>query len=661
MLRCLVTTLILLVMTVAGPALAADTYNGVPLRHGVAMHGEVKYPADFEHFAYANPDAPQGGKIKLAAQGTYDSFNPYIVQGVSVQGAQLMYDTLMVSTDDEPFSEYGLVAEGIYMPEDRSWVAFKLREGARFHDGEPITPEDVLFSLNVLREKGHPFYRFYYKSVAKARKVGPRTVRFDFAGGTNRELPLILGQLPVLPKHYWAERNFKESTLKPPVGSGPYRVESFEPGRFVVYEKVDDYWAADLPVTRGRWNFAKVRYDYFRDPTVIRTAVKGGSIDFHLENQAKAWATAYDTPAVQSGQLERVEIEHDTPTGMQGFAMNTRRSPFDDPKVRRAMSYAFDFPWTNQNLFFGQYERTDSYFSNSELAAGDGPPDGRVRDILKRFEDELPDSVFTQRYDPPTTDGDGYPRENLKKALKLLNEAGWVVRDMQLVNAETGRPMRFEILLVNTSFERIVLPYVANLEKLGIEVEVRVVDSAQYQNRLDNYDFDMIVANWGQSLSPGNEQREFWGSTAAERPGSRNYTGVADPVVDKLIGMVIGAPSREALVQRVRALDRVLLSKHLVVPHWHIGHYRVVYWDKFGRPESNPPYGLPYLSTWWVQPDKARDVASAQQVASAQTGEGGGDGRRTIWTLAGLAVLLALAGFFWRRARGGREQAGGGA
>jgi len=659
MLRCLPILLTLLSLA-AVSARAQDTYDGVPLRHGVAMHGEVKYPADFDHLAYANPDAPEGGRIKLAAEGTYDSFNPYVVQGVAVQGAQLMYDSLMVSTDDEPFSEYGLIAEGIYMPEDRSWVAFKLREDARFHDGEPITPEDVIFSLNVLREQGHPFYRFYYKSVAEAKQVGPRTVRFDFRGGTNRELPLILGQLPVLPKHYWADRSFKESTLEPPVGSGPYTVESFEPGRFVVYEKADDYWADDLPVNRGRWNFERIRYDYFRDPTVIRTAVKGGDIDFHRENQAKAWATAYDTPAVERGALKRVEIGHDNSTGMQGFAMNTRRSPFGDPKVRRAMAYAFDFPWTNQNLFFGQYERTESYFSNSELAS-DGLPEGRELEILKEFEEELPESVFTEVYDPPTTDGDGYPRENLKKALDLLNEAGWVVRDMQLVNEETGRPMRFEILLVNTAFERIVLPYVANLEKLGIEVEVRVVDSAQYQNRLDGYDFDMIVANWGQSLSPGNEQREFWGSTAAKRQGSRNYTGVADPVVDALIGKVIGAPSREELVQRVRALDRVLLHKHLVVPHWHIGYHRVVHWDKFGRPETNPPYGLPYLSTWWVRSEKAEEVADEQEAAGEEQVASGEGGSGRAWTLGGLAVLLVLAAYFWRRARGGRDRAGGGA
>jgi len=639
--------------TGGGAGAQPDTYNGVPLRHGIAMHGDVEYGPGFEHFAYANPDAPHGGTIKLAAEGTYDSFNPFIVQGVPVQGARLMHDTLMASSDDEPFSEYGLIAEGIYVPEDRSWVAFKLREDARFHDGEPIEVEDVVFSFKTLRDEGRPFYRFYYKNVADVRRAGPRTVRFDFKGGTNRELPLILGQLPILPKHHWRDRAFGESTLTPPVGSGPYRVADHEPGRYVVYEKVADYWGEDVPANGGRWNFRRIRYDYFRDATVIRTAVTGGDIDLRVENQAKAWATAYDTPAVQSGRLKTVEIDHDRSTGMQGFAMNTRRAPFDDTRVRKAMSLAFDFAWTNKNLFYGQYERTRSYFSNSELAAR-GELDGREREILAPYRDKVPDAVFETVYQPPTTDGDGYPRENLKAALDLLNEAGWVVRDMKLVNEATGERFRFEILLVNSSFERIVLPYVANLEKLGMDVRVRVVDSSQYQNRVDGRDFDMIVANWGQSLSPGNEQRGFWGCAAAKREGTRNYTGVCDPVVDELIGKLIAAPNREELVARVRALDRVLLWKHLVVPQWHIGRFRVAYWDKFGRPESNPPYGLPYLDTWWVDPERAETIERAQKSADvAGPGRDHGGTRAWLWTAAGLAVLLTVAAYLFRRARGG--------
>jgi microcin C transport system substrate-binding protein len=401
-------------------------------------------------------------------------------------------------------------------------------------------------------------------------------------------------------------------------------------------------------VNAGRWNFARIRYDYFRDPTVIREAVKAGSIDVFEENQAKSWATAYDVPAVSDGRLKKAEIDHDRPTGMQGFAMNTRRAPFDRVKVRRAMAYAFDFPWTNRNLFFGQYDRTESYFSNSELAA-EGLPEGREKAILERFRGQVPPEVFSQAYDPPTTEGDGYPRDNLKTAMRLLREAGYVYEDMKLVDPDTGRQVAFEILLNSQAFERIVLPYRANLEKLGLNVSVRVVDSAQYQNRLDNRDFDMIVHGFGQSLSPGNEQRDYWASSAAERPGSRNVTGIADPVVDQLVDMIIQAPNRAELVHRTRALDRVLLWHHLVVPNWHIGYFRVVYWDKFGRPET-PPYGLPLEATWWVAPDKAEVAAGAGGESGSGERAGGDPG----WlTGAGLLALLAAAALFFRRARSG--------
>ncbi len=631
----------------------APVVDGVEPRHAVAMHGDVKYGPGFDHFDYVRPDAPQGGTLNLAESGTYDTFNPYVLKGTAAAGGDLVFETLMTSSKDEPFSMYGLVAEHIYMPEDRSWVAFQLHEDARWHDGEPITVADVIFSLNTLKKKGHPFYRFYYKNVTSARKLGPRLVRFDFGGGPNRELPLIVGQMPVLPKHEWTKegRNFGDATLDPPLGSGPYKIVNHEPGRYVVYGRVDDYWGADLPVNKGRWNFERIRYDYFRDPTVIRQAVKGGNIDVRRENQAKAWATAYDTPAKAKGRLKQVEIDHDRPTGMQGFVMNTRRAPFDKVKVRRAMAHAFDFPWTNRNLFFGQYDRTASYFSNSELAA-EGLPDGREKEILERFRGRVPPEVFNKAYEPPTTDGDGYPRANLQTAVRLLKEAGYRYQDMKLVDPETGRQVTFEILLVSQAFERIVLPYRANLEKLGMDVSVRVVDSAQYQNRLDSFEFDMIVHSFGQSLSPGNEQRDYWSSAAAERQGSRNLTGVQDAVVDELVNMIIQAPSRKELVARTRALDRVLLWHHLVVPNWHIGYFRVVYWDKFGRPET-PPYDLPIRETWWVAPDKQEVVASAQAESTAGEGEPRGSGPGWL-TGAGLVVLVAAAALFFRRARAGQ-------
>lgn len=590
--------------------------------HGIAMHGEPKYPADFEHFDYVNPDAPRGGQVRLAARGNYDSFNPYIVRGVAASGADYLNDTLMVSSADEPFSMYGLIAESLRVPEDRSWAEFTLREEARWHDGEPITVEDVIFSLNILREEGHPMYRQYYANVDSAEKTGRRKVRFNFSGGENLELPLIIGQLPILPKHYWEERDFTRANREPPLGSGPYRVAGYELGRHVTYERVEDYWGKDIPVNQGRYNFDSIRYDYYRDETVIRQAVKAGDVDFRQENQAKAWALDYDTPAVESGRLVMEEIPHERPTGMQGFVMNTRRPVFSDPKVRRAMAYAFDFEWSNRNLFFGLYDRTESYFSNSELASR-GLPEGREMELLEPHRDELPEEVFEQEYFAPSTDGSGWPRENLETAFELLEEAGWVVRDMKLVNEETGEQMRFEIMIYDTAFERVVLPYVRNLRRLGVDPTVRLVDTSQYVNRLRNFDFDMTVTSWGQSDSPGNEQRNYWSSAAADMPGSRNLAGIQDPVVDALIDEVIQAGSREELVAATRAMDRVLLWGHYVVPHWHSRVDRLVYWNKFEHPEETPEQGFSF-DNWWIDKDEALRLREGEELVETPAEEQGG-------------------------------------
>ena len=508
----------------------------------------------------------------------------------------------MASASDEPFSEYGLVAESIEMPPDRSWVAFKLRPEARFQDGTPVTPADVLFSLEILRSKGHPFYRSYYAAVSKAEQIGERTVKFSFDGGNNRELPLILGQLPVLSKAYWQGRDFDKTTLEAPLGSGPYRVESLDPGRSITYRLDDNYWARDLPVNRGRHNFGHIRIDYYRDATVALEAFKAGEYDFRQENIAKNWATAYDVPPVREGLIKLAEIPHQSPTGMQAFVFNTRREMFHDPRVRQALAYAFDFEWANKNLFNGAYTRTASFFSNSELASRSLPGPAELK-ILEPFRDQLPPEVFDKVYEPPASDGSGNIRGNLRRAMELLKQAGWEVRDRKLVNAASGQPMSFEILLVDPAFERVVLPFARNLKRLGIEARVRTVDSTQYQNRLDEYDFDMIVHSFGQSLSPGNEQADFWGSKQADLPGSRNVAGVKDPVVDALVEQVIAAPDRPSLVARVRALDRVLLWGHYVIPQWHLRYFRVAYWDKFGRPEINPKYALGF-DTWWVDPAK---------------------------------------------------------
>jgi microcin C transport system substrate-binding protein len=610
----------LLALTGAGGALAQESGGtAVHEAHAIAMHGEPKYAPDFKHFDYVNPEAPKGGLVRLAALGSFDSFNPFIIKGQSAAGAASIYETLMVSSADEAFTEYCLLCKTVIWPDDRSWVEFELRDDIFWHDGKPITVEDVIFSLKTLQTRGHPFYRFYYGSVTDAVETGERRVKFLFAESENRELPLIVGQLPVLPKHYWEERDFENTTLEPPLGSGPYRIDRFEPGRFVSYKRAEDYWGANHPVNVGRDNWDALRYDYYRDDTIVREAIKSGQIDFRDENTAKAWATDYDVPAVRDGLLIKEEIPNERPTGMQSFAMNSRRAPFDDPLVRRALAFAFDFEWTNRNLFYGQYTRTRSYFSNSDLASS-GLPEGEELEILERYRGRIPEEVFTTPYSVPTTDGSGWPRENLARAFELLEEAGWVVRDLKLVNAETGQPFSFEILLRSPAFERIALPFVRNLKRLGIEAKVRTVDSSQYINRVRAFDFDMIVYSWGQSDSPGNEQRDYWGSSSAESDGSRNVLGVKDPVIDELIELVISAPSREALVARTRALDRVLLWHHYVIPNWHIRIDRVLYWDKFARPEVTPKNGFQF-DTWWLDPEKARGLRQSDQ--AAEGGQGG--------------------------------------
>lgn len=584
----------------AAPPVQADSV--VIQAHAIAMHGTPKYPAGFSHFDYVNPDAPKGGTLRLAAEGSYDSFNPYIPKGDAANPG--VYETLMFNSDDEAFTEYGLLAETVEYPADRSWVIFHLRPEARWHDGKPVTADDVIWTFNTLREEGAPFYRFYYGSVAGAEKLSERSVKFTFGDKSNQELPLILGQLSVLPKHWWEGREFGETHLDPPLGSGPYRVGKFEPGRYLEQKRVEDYWGKDLPVRRGMYNFDRIRIDYYRDRIAIREAVKGGAVDFFSENQAKAWAVDWETPAVKDGRLIKQLVPRKVPAGMQAFVLNSRKPMFQDIRVRKALALAFDFEWTNRNLFYGQYARSDSFFSNSELAAT-GAPEGEERAILECLAARLPDGLLDPPPTPPGTDGSGWPRANLREAFKLLGEAGWEVRDLKMVNKETGRPFRFEIMLVSPAFERIVLPYKRNLERLGIDVSVRLVDQSQYINRVRQFDFDVIISGWGQSESPGNEQRDYWGSDAATRPGSRNYIGIAEPAIDALIELLIEAPDRRSLVARTRALDRTLLAGHWVVPNWHITAQRILYWDKFGRPEITPYHGV-VVNSWWYDEAKAK-------------------------------------------------------
>jgi microcin C transport system substrate-binding protein len=588
--------------TPAPPGPGARTFLG----HGLSMYGDLKYGPAFKHFEYANPGAPKGGEVRLAAIGTFDTLNPFILKGNPAAGIQGLFDTLTVGSTDEAFSRYGLIAETVEMPADRSWVAFTLRAEARFHDGSPITVDDVIWTFETLKTKGHPFYRSYYAQVTRAERAGERRVRFVFGKGENRELPLIVGELPVLSRAYWASRDFEKTTLEPPLGNGAYRVESVDPGRSIVYRRVPDYWAAKLPVNAGRENFDVIRFDYYRDSNVALEAFKAGQYDFRQENSARNWATAYTGPAVTAGLIKREEIRHEQPTGMQGYFINTRRPVFQDARVRQALAHAFDFEWANKTLFYGSYTRTASFFSNSELASSGLPGPDELR-ILEPFRGKIPDEVFTRPYEPPKTDGSGNIRQNLQEALRLLGEAGWTVKGQKLVNAR-GESMAFEILLSDANWERITLPFAKNLERLGIAARVRTVDAAQYEKRLEDFDFDLAVEVRGQSLSPGNEQRDYWHSETAQVTGSRNVAGVADPVVDRLIDLVIQAPDRPSLVARTRALDRVLLWGHYVIPHWHIRTFRVAYWDKFGRAPITPKYALGF-DGWWVDPAKETGLA----------------------------------------------------
>ena len=597
-------TLLLSAMMATGAAQSAEELK----RHGLAMHGDLKYPATFRNFAYVNPAAPKGGEVRLSAIGSYDSFNGFIIKGQPAIALSLMYDSLMTSSLDEPFSAYCLLCETVEVPEDRSWVAFTLRSAARWHDGQPITAEDVIWTFNTLLEKGEPFYRFYYAAVDKVTKTDDRTVKFTFKRGENRELPLIIGQLPVLPKHYWENRDSGATTLEPPLGSGAYKIEAFEAGRSITYTRVPDYWGARVPANVGHNNFDKVRYDYYRDASVAIEAFKSGAADYRDENSSRHWATSYNIPAVRDGRLKKEEIPHKRSAGMQGFVYNMRRDIFADSRVRQALAYGFDFEWSNKTLFYGLYTRTRSFFQNSELAAT-GMPQGREREILEKFKNRLPPEIFSKVYNPPATDGSGQNRNQLKYALSLLQQAGWDIDEetRKLTHKETGKAMEFEVLLVSPLFERVVLPFKKNLARLGIEVNVRTVDSAQYQQRVENFDYDMIVYPWGQSNSPGNEQRSFWGSEAADRQGSQNYSGIKDPVVDELIEMLIAAPTREELVQRTRALDRVLQWNHIVIPHFHTPVDRILSWNKFSRPSIIPDRGTS-LFTWWVDPAKEKDL-----------------------------------------------------
>ena len=590
--------------------LRAQSAPNVHVSHGFAIHGEPKYPADADPPVYLNPSAPKGGAVRLGARGTFDSLHPFIIKSVPAAGISSIWDSLCWASRDEASTEYGLIAETIEWPEDRSWVAFTLRPQARWHDGNPITVEDVIFTLDILKSKGAPNYAFYYHDVLSAEKVGERKVLFKFREAGNRELPLIVGQLQILPSKWWASRDFEKVSLEIPIGSGAYKVDSFDPGRSISYRRVPDWWAKDLWMNRGRNNFEIIRYEYYRDATVQFEAFKAGEIDLRQENIARNWATAYDVPSVKDGRLVREEIPHELPTGMQCFAFNIRRDLFKDRRVREAIGLMFDFEWSNKNLFYGLYKRNVSYFGNSELASSGLPSPAELK-YLQPLKGRIPEEVFTREFKPPVTDGTGNVRPQARSALALLKEAGWEIKDGKMTETKSGRKLAFEMLLNDASFERVALPFKQNLERIGVDMTVRTVDTAQFKRRDDEFDFDMILAGFGQSLSPGNEQRDYWGSRAADTKGSRNTVGIKDPAIDTLVDRLIAAPDREALIATTRALDRVLLWNHFVVPNWHNNKAFVAYWNRFSRPAKTARYAPVAFDTWWV--DEAKDRGLRQR------------------------------------------------
>jgi microcin C transport system substrate-binding protein len=587
-------------------------------RHGVSLFGDLKYPAGFERFDYVNPSAPKGGIVREISIGAYDNFNMVVagVKGALAGSIPLIYDTLLTSSLDEVSTEYGLLAEAVSYPDNFAWATYRLRPEAKWHDGEPITVQDVIFSFNAFR-KNHPQFASYYRHVVKVETTGEREITFAFDAPGNRELPQIVGQLTVLPQHWWEgtdqngnKRDISTTTLEPPLGSGAYRIKEFSAGRNIIYQRAPDYWGKALNVNVGRDNFDELRFEYFRDTTIALQAFKADAVDWRTENSAKNWATAYDFPAVNDKRVLLEEFPINNIGLMQAFVFNIRREKFQDRRVRRAFNLAFDFEETNRQIFFGQYRRIASYFEGTELAAT-GVPTGRELEILETVRDKVPAEVFTAPYTNPVNGNPEAVRTNLREAVRLLREAGYEIRNRQLVNVKTGEPLSVEFLAEDPSFERVFLFYQPSLDRLGIGVTVRTVDEAQYENRLRNWDFDIITHSWGESLSPGNEQRGHWGSQAADQSGSANMVGIKNPAVDAMIEQVIFAESRADLVAATKALDRILLWNDYVVPQWTYGKVRSARWDRFGRPETMPKYGMSgFPSIWWWDADKAAKTGS---------------------------------------------------
>ncbi len=601
------------VVAAAGFAVLGNLAADAAETHGVSTFGELKYAADFPHFDYVNPDAPKGGTLSMIGTSsviTFDSLNAFILKGDPAQGLTYLFDTLMVRAYDEPDAVYGLVARSAEMDEDGQGITFRLRPEARFADGSQVTAEDVAFSFEIIKEKGHPSLALPLRDVASAEAIDKLTVHYTFQGEQTRDLPRLVAVLPILSKAYYTTNDFAETSLKPPLGSGPYRVGKFRQGRFINYERRDDYWAKDLPVNVGRYNFDTLRYEYFRDRTAGFEGFKSGEFDLREEFTSKTWATEYDIPPVRDGRIVRDVLPDGSPSGAQGFFLNTRRDKFADIRVREALGLAFDFEWTNKNLFYGLYKRTHSYFENSEMKAT-GSPEGEELALLEPYRDDLPPSVFADAQTPPVTDGSGQDRKLLRQASRLLKEAGWTVQDGKRKNA-AGEVLEIEFLIFAPTFERVIAPYVNNLKRLGIDARIRLVDAAQFQRRLESFDYDVLVQRFVLSVTPGVELRTYLGSASADVPGSLNLAGIKNPAVDALIEKVIGAKSRDELVTAARALDRVLRAGHYWVPHWYKASHMIAYWNKFSRPEKKPAYNRGVIETWWYDEAKAAKLLSQQ-------------------------------------------------
>ncbi len=585
-------------------------------RHGLSLFGETKYPAGFKHFDYVNPQAPKLGKIRQYGIGAFDNLNPFTFKGSAASLVSSTFDTLFSSALDEPSTMYGLIASHISHPDDFSSVTFKLNPKARFHDGSTITAEDVIFSMQALKS-AHPGYNAYYRNITKSEQTGDGEVTFFFSGKGNKELPQITAQLNILSKKWWdgkkangKDRDIKKISLEPILGNGAYKIKDSKTGDWIVIERVKDYWAAELPVNIGQNNFDEIKELYFRDQSVAVEAFKGDQYDWRVENNSKIWATQYDFPALKKGRVIKEEIMLKNGQGMQAFVFNTRKKIFQDPRVRQAFNFAFDFEWSNKNLFFGQYKRTDSYFSNSELASS-GLPDAAELKILEPLRGQIPDEVFTKEFKNPVVNTPRDVRNNLRQASILLRQAGWKTgKDRILV--KDGVRMEFEILLISPAFERIVLPYIKQLKLLGVKASVRTVDTSQYTRKVQQFDYDCIVGSFRQSLSPGNEQRDFWGSKAADKEGSRNLIGIKDKAIDSLVERLIFAKNRADLITASRALDRVLLAHHFVVPMWHIPYDRTLRWNRFGKPDNMPDYSNGFPNIWWWDEAKAAETEAAK-------------------------------------------------